>query len=478
MALIQAQDVYAPEAMAVSADGLATSAALGVMRRGGSAVDAAIAANAVLTVTLQNQCGLGSDLFALVHRPGKEPRVLAGAGRAGSGANADALRHAGFESMPPGDINRVTVPGCVDGWVALHREYGRLSFGDLLAAAIHYARDGFPATPFLARTISGRDAVTAQLVGTDGTVLPGQRLRRPMTAQILDDIADGGRYAFYLGRFGHALQELGDGLFTTPDLEANQAEWMRPLTSDVFGARVWTTPPPTSGYLTLAAAWLADRLNLPAEPSDGAWPHLLIEAMRQAAFDRPEVLFDGAAGSALISPARFSPRLSEIRRDHSAELADSYRQGGTTFVTVIDRDRTAISLIQSNCMSFGSGLVAPGTGIWLQNRGTGFTLRPGHPNELSPGRRPAHTLSPVIVTDEANALRACLGTRGGAHNRSWCCSYWLESCWRVRLLRTRWQPPGGSCGGCRTIPRSGHGPLVDRFACQSKRTPTHRGFRP
>ena len=409
------QNAYAPRAMVATVDGLATTAAVDVLRRGGSAIDAAIAANAVLTVTLPNQCGLGGDLVAVVHQPGQNARILEGIGRSGSGSDAEALREAGHSTMPETSIASVTVPGCVDGWVALHHEHGRLPMRDLIAPAIGYARDGFPASPFLARTLSGKQWLREHISGipSDGIVRAGQKLQRPQAAQILEDVAERGRDGFYLGAFGDALIQAGTGLFTRADVEAAHARWVEPLADDFFGARIWTTPPPTSGYLTLAAGWLADRLDLPTSPSDGVWAHLLIEAMRQAAFDRPHVLFDGASGADLVSPGRLTPRLSEIRRDRAATLDDTYRNAGTTFISVVDEDRTAISLIQSNCMSFGSRIEAPGTGIWLQNRGTGFTLETGHPNELQPGRRPAHTLSPAIVTDQANNLVACLGTRGG-----------------------------------------------------------------
>jgi gamma-glutamyltranspeptidase / glutathione hydrolase len=412
MSLVPAQNTYASSAMVVSVDGLATMAAVEVLRRGGSAVDAAIAANAVLGVTLPNQCGVGGDLFALVHRPGADPSLLEAAGRSGSGADPERLRARGLTSIPPDDVVSVTIPGCVDGWTELHDEYGRLPMSDLLAAAIDYARNGFPATPFLARTISKRPDVAREIEGADGGVQPGSVLRRKGVARVLTDIADGGREAFYEGEFGAALRRVGD-LFTVADLRAPQARWTSALATEAFGSMLWTTQPPAAGYLTLAAAWIADHLPVPVATDDPQWAHLLIEAMRQAAFDRSDVLADGSDGAALIAPDRLSSRAEAIRPDAVASLGDGYRVGGTTYVAVVDSDRLAVSLIQSNCMSFGSGIVAADTGIWLQNRGIGFTLRPDHPNTLAPGRRPAHTLAPMIVTDVQRRLQACVGTRGG-----------------------------------------------------------------
>lgn len=413
MTLAPIQVTYAPHAMVVTVDGLATSAALAVLHDGGSAVDAAIAANAVLAVTLPNQCGVGGDLFALVHRPGVPPQVVEAVGRAGSGADVEALRRRGLTAIPPHEIASVTIPGCVDGWVALHERYGRLALADLMRPAIDYAQNGFPATPFVANTISGRSAVGEFIEGAGGPVAAGQTLYRRQFAGILRDIAEGGRDAFYCGAFGAAMRRLGPELFAAEDFRKSQASWTRPLGMEVFGQRIWTPQPPSSGYLTLSAAWIAERAGLPASPTDPAWPHVLIEAMRQAAFDRPEVLSDAADGQALISRDRLSDRVGGVRRDGVANLTGSYRPGGTTYVSVVDAERTAVSLIQSNCMSFGSRLVAPGTGVWLHNRGIGFNLRQGHPNCLAPNRRPAHTLAPVIVTDQNDDLIASLGTRGG-----------------------------------------------------------------
>jgi gamma-glutamyltranspeptidase/glutathione hydrolase len=409
---------YAVTAMVASVDNLATSAAVEVLRRGGSAVDAAITASAVLGVTLPNQCGVGGDLFALVHEPGQEPAVLTGAGRAGSGASADVLRAAGHRRMPASDIASVTVPACVDGWTLLHERYGRLPLASLLEAAIGYARSGFPARPFLADTLTSDKADAARYIEgaapARGRVEAGTVLRRPDLARTLEAIAAGGREAFYGGEFGKALLALGSGQFAAADLETVQAEWTAPLATDVFGVRVWAPAPPSSAYLVSSAAWIGARSGLlPSDPDDPLWAHVLVEAMRHAAVDRPEVLFDGADGTALLAQARLGPRAAALRADSAASLEDSYRRGGTTYLSVVDGDRMAVSFMQSNCMSFGSGIAAGQTGVWLHNRGIGFSLVPGSPAELRPGTRPAHTLSPVLVTSEDNRLRAVLGTRGG-----------------------------------------------------------------
>lgn len=407
---------YAPRAMVSTVDALATEAGLAALRRGGSAVDAAIAANAVLTVTLPSQCGLGGDLFAIVQRRGEAPEVLVAAGRAGSGADAEALRSEGHQHMPyDADIRSVTVPGCVDGWLALHRRYARLDLAELLAPAGRYAADGFTASRYLAEAVTRRatSSPDAAAMTTDGHLREGGTVRRPGAARVLASIGELGRRGFYEGEFGTALVELGNGLFTEDDLRADQAAWTTPLSLDVWGHRLWTPPPPSQGYITLGAAWLAEQSGLGSDPEDPRWPHLLIEAIRQASHDRPEVLFEGADGPALLDGGRLAPRLAGIAPDRVADLSDSYRRGGTTYLCAVDDDGTVVSLIQSNCMSFGSGLVAGRTGIWLHNRGIGFSLVPGHPGEYQAGRKPAHTLAPALVTDEAGEFRAALGTRGG-----------------------------------------------------------------
>jgi gamma-glutamyltranspeptidase/glutathione hydrolase len=416
MTLAPTHPVRLPSAMVSTVDALATEAGVATLRRGGSAVDAAIAANAVLSVTLPNQCGLGGDLFAIVQPQGGSPEVLMAAGRAGSGADPARLRAEGHQQMrADADPRSATIPGCVDGWAALHARFGRLEFAELLRPAEDYASHGFPVSPYLAGPLSRRSAAAAYLdtPGELAALRAGDLIRRPGAARVLGELARSGRDGFYQGEFGAALVDLGAGEFTEADLRADQAEWVTPLSADVWGARVWTPPPPSQGYVTLSAAWMAERVGVAADADDPAWAHLLIEAMRQAAYDRPEVLFDGADGIGLLSPARLSPRADAIRADRIADLSDAYRSAGTTYLCAVDASGMAVSLIQSNCMSFGSGLLVGDTGIWLHNRGIGFNLIDGHPAEYRPGHRPPHTLAPVLITSSSGDFQAALGTRGG-----------------------------------------------------------------
>lgn len=402
--------------MVSSVDALATGAGLDVLRAGGTAADAAIATNAVLAVTAQHLCGLGGDLFALVHAPsGTEPRALVAVGAAGSGADPDRMRGEGHGQLPRrGDIRTVTVPGCVDGWVALHERFGRLPLADLLEPARRWATAGFPASAPLA-------AATARIAGLPGAgdyhrpagLRAGDLVTRPLVARTLAAIADHGRDGFYAGAFGDGLVALGGGLFSSEDLVRPHARWVRPVGRPAWDHVIWTAPPPSQGYLIPAAAWIAGGLSLPDDPDDPAWPHLLVEAARWAGHDRPAVLHEHADGEALAAPDRLARYRASIDGDRRTAPPAPAAPGGTTYLCAVDRDGLGVSLINSNAAGWGAHLVVPGTGIFLQNRGLGFSLEPGHPAEYGPRRRPPHTLAPALVTAGDGDLRAVVGTMGG-----------------------------------------------------------------
>ena len=385
--------------------------------RGGNAVDAAIAANAAIAVTGPHLCGLGGDLFALVYVDG-EVHALNASGRAGSGADAEALRAAGRDSMPFRlDIRSVTVPGCVDGWLALHDRFGTLPLDTLLAPAIGLANDGFPASPLLIAALHqvgevGRENLHELAVQAHARA---SRVRRPGVGAALAGIAGGGRNTFYGGAFGEGLVALGGGLFTTGDLERTQADWQAPLSADAFGVTLHTIGPNSQGYLALGGARLVSQLDLPADPDDERWAHLLIEAATAAGRDRPHQLHDTADGDELLDI--IDGRIDEVDPERASDRWVPTDDGDTTYLCTAGRSRDGqemgVSLIQSNASGFGSHLVEPNTGINLHNRGIGFTLRPGHPAEFAPGRRPPHTLLPMAATRDDGSLAAVLGTMGG-----------------------------------------------------------------
>ncbi len=397
--------------MVASVDRVASQIGGLIFDRGGNAVDAAIATNAALAVTAPHMCGMGGDLFALVHT-GSEVVALNASGRAGSGANPDALRAGGHDRMPfHHHIESVTVPGCVDGWIALHDRFGSLPLAELLMPAITLANEGFGASPVLAGALAQVDDRGRAALGTLGRVSrAGEIVVRPGVGRTLAAIANHGAEAFYGGEFGDGLRALGQGLFSADDLMTNHAQWVAPLTVSVFGLDLHTIGPNSQGYLLAGSALIADQIGLPDDPDDPAWAHLLVEAARLAGYDRPDVLHDGASGADLV--ASIAGRASQFDADHAGDRTAPGNDGDTTYLCTAQADQMAVSLIQSNAAGFGSWLVEPTTGINLHNRGIGFSLQPGHIAELAPGRRPPHTLAPAMATADGAHI-ASFGTMGG-----------------------------------------------------------------
>ncbi len=395
-----------------SADRLATRAGDLTFERGGNAVDAAIATNAAIAVTAPHLCGMGGDLFALIHTAG-DVVALNSSGRAGSGSDAESLRAEGRSEMPfRHDVRSVTVPGCVDGWLAMHERFGSMTMAELLGPAIDLADNGFPASPLLAGSIRrvddrGRrqlDELAAQATHTGAVV------RRRGVARALRAVADTGREGFYGGEFGEGLIELGNGVFTTDDLNTTQAEWVDSLRASAFGVELHTIGPNSQGYLTLGGALLADPLDLPDDPDDDRWAHLLVEAAKLAGFDRPDVLHEHADGEQLLAAIR--DRAGRLDTEQATNYTVPSNDGDTTYLCTAEVGGLAVSLIQSNASGFGSWLAEPRTGVNLHNRGLGFNLIDGHGAEFGPRRRPPHTLSPALATSGSD-LVSVFGTMGG-----------------------------------------------------------------
>jgi gamma-glutamyltranspeptidase/glutathione hydrolase len=413
--------------LVAAADQLAVSAGISVLARGGSGADAAVATGAAMAVVGPHLCGLGGDMLAMVCAPGSAPEALLGVGRAGSGSDAARMRAEGLATMPlRGDIRSVEVPGAVDGWLALHERYGRLPLADVLAPAIELAEDGYPASIMLALASTLVHALPgAGELCPDGPLAIGQRVRVPGVARTLRAIAAEGRSGFYEGEFGRGLQALGAGHFAPGDFEASVAQWCDPLRQAAWGHELWTVPPPSQGYLTLAGAAVAEAAGLGADPDDPAWAHLMVESWRAVGHDRPDVLFDEADGMALLDPGRLAAAAARIAPGRAAPAdvtagsgavgpsVARIGDGDTTHLCAIDGDGLGVSLTQSNALDFGSHLVEPTTGIFLHNRGVGFSLLAGHPAEVGPRRRPPHTLSPMLVTSAEGSLSHLIGAMGG-----------------------------------------------------------------
>lgn len=409
--------------MAVSPHYLSTHAALWTLDRGGNAVDAAIAANAVQGVVAPETCGVGGDLFALIHGPDMgAPAALNASGRAGSGADAETLRKAGHDTIPQTHPAAVSVPGCVDGWIALSERFGRLELGLALEPAIGLATGGFAASNELATAFSSRAADFSTQPGAQNMyprgspAVSGARIVRPALAQLLSDIARRGREAFYEGPIAAAISAAVEGMISLDDLAHSRPEWVEPISVEVYGSTAWTVPPNSQGYVALLALAVFQLLEGRADDEE-LWWHLAIESTRQAAADRNSVLADPDSSAVTADALVSSSRIAELadRIDPTRAVATGPRStasGGTAYMCVIDSDGVGVSLIQSNYHGIGSSRAVAQGGFILQDRGRGFSLQAGHPNELKAGRRPMHTLSPTLWT-RADRLDTLLGTRGG-----------------------------------------------------------------
>ena len=401
---------------------LSTQAGMEMLDRGGSAVDAAIAANAVQGMVAPETCGIGGDLFALVYTDGIVTALNA-SGTAGSQVSAQALRDENLASIPQHHPASVTIPGCVAGWFALHERYGRLPFESLLERAIELGHTGFAASTEYSRathrmaTFLGEHEAGAQLLVGGRPPLRGERIHRPNLARTLEAIAHDGRDAFYAGSVAATISDAVDGLITPEDVAAYSPDWVDAVSTDVFGVTGWTIPPNSQGYLTLATLAIFESLTPTLDPGDPRWTHFLIEAYRAIATERDDVVADPAhaplQNELLLDPERLAAASSDISPDRAAARPrPAPKPGGTMYLCTMDGDGMGISLIESNFHGIGTGIGAGDSGFILHNRGGGFNLWPGHPNEIAPGKRPLHTLSPTLWT-EGGRLRTLLGTRGG-----------------------------------------------------------------
>lgn len=404
---------------------LSARAAHDVLTAGGNAVDAAVAAVAAQGVVAPETCGVGGDLFALIHSPGWErPRALNSSGRAGSKVSADAIRHTGASQIPDDHPAVVTVPGCVDGMETLITSMGRLGLDEVLAPAIGYAAEGFEVSKEQAAAFSGRSAIyssnpaVSDFYQGGSPAARGDRVSRPDLARVLEEVAAGGRAAFYEGAPGADIIEAVGGLITPEDMEVRQAEWVEPIGLGVFGLDCWTIPPNSQGYLAPATLAVFEMLDPPDDTTDPLWWHLLIEAYRCVAWERDDLVSDpdtlALPADLMLDQSRLQRAATAVDREQAGEWPNRIGAiGGTAYLCVADGEGLTVSIIQSNYRGLGSPFGARRSGFLLQDRGLGFTLTPGHPNELGPGKHPLHTLSPTLWTGDARP-RWALGTRGGA----------------------------------------------------------------
>lgn len=404
---------------------LATAAGIDALRRGGNAVDAALAAAITLTVVEPNNNGVGSDAFCLLW----DGHALVGLNASGRAPAAwTPERFAGRDAMPPLGWDAVTVPGAVSAWVALSERYGRLPFADLFHAALHYAREGFQVGPKTAHYWRLAEHGFGEFPEFARHFLPapaaGARFRRPELADTLQHIADSSGAAFYRGALAERIataSAAGGGALTLADLEAHRVDWVEPLAQAYRAATLHEIPPNGQGLAAQIA--LGILRHLPAGPLDSADAvHHELEAMKiaiRAAFDH---FADPAAmrlPPAALLEAGMLERLARAIGRYAAPRPPVALPVGqdTVYLAAGDGDGIMVSYIQSNYQGFGSGIVVPATGIALQNRGYGFSLDPRHPNCVGPGKRPFHTIIPGFVTDTAGdtpgAPRLAFGVMGG-----------------------------------------------------------------
>ena len=410
---------------------LAAQAGAAVLEAGGNAVDAAVAANLVMTTVKPHMCGIGGDLFMLIHMAaGGTIDALNASGRAPAAATLEAYREQGYRQVPETGIHTCTVPGAIAGWQAALEKHGTLGLDTLMARAVPYAQNGFPVYPELVGILKEqRDTLMAS--GAAGeTFLPGRAIPRvgqlmvqPQLARSYRVLMENGPDAFYRGPLGEALVAYSNatgGFFSEADLARHTVEWERPITCDYRGYTLATQPPNSQGIALLMQANMLATRDIGAMTADSAeLVHLMVEAKKLAFVDRDAHVCDPAFHpipvAEMLRPDRAGCRVNLIDPDRAANgyEAQDFTRGGddTIYLTVVDADGNAVVLIQSLYEAFGSGVMVPETGMLLHNRGRGFTLDASHPNVLAPNKRPYHTLHPVMVLkDDQPAI--LLGTPG------------------------------------------------------------------
>jgi gamma-glutamyltranspeptidase / glutathione hydrolase len=408
--------VYAPHGMVATSQPLASSAGLAVLQAGGNAIDAAVTAAAVLSVTEPMMTGMGGDMFATVW-VAKEHRLVAinASGRAGALMTREALLARGRKKMPESGAETVTVPGALAGWDELLKRYGTITLAQALAPAIRYAEQGYPVTPIISgdwkeeEKLSADSAAKATFMPNGHTPAAGEWFRNPDYARTLREVAAGGAKVFYGGALGQRIvkrvQALG-GFLTLDDLKANKPTWETPISIVFKGYRIWELPPNNQGIATLEMLKILEPYDLKAMGHNSApYLHHLIEAKKLAYADLARYVGDAdhldIPPARMLSDAFIAERRSHLDESHAQAHVDpgpAQTASETIYLTTADSAGNMVSFINSLYSEFGSGIVVPGTGFALHNRGAGFTLQPGLPNTVAPGKRPFHTLVPGFVT--------------------------------------------------------------------------------
>ncbi len=418
--------------MVASSQPLASEAGLEILREGGNAADAAVATAATLALTEPTSTGLGGDMFAL-HYDAASGKITAlnGSGRAPAALTLDLLKQQGFaRSLPPLHAHNVTVPGACAGWCDLVERHGSMEMERILAPALRLAREGFPVAPITAYYWAGgaerqlkKARGGSQLLIAGRAPTAGEIFRNPGLARTFEAIAKDGKEAFYRGdlarRIAAVVQEAG-GVMTPEDLAAHHSTWDQPISTLYRGVQLWECPPNGQGIVALLTLNLLAERTLPDDGLSTDRLHVLIESLRLAFADAQRYVADPSKvwvpAKTLLSKAYARERARSIHaRKANLKAGPGTLPAGsdTVYFSVVDGVGNACSFINSNYMGFGTGLVPEGAGFSLQNRGANFSLEPGHPNALAPGKRPYHTIIPAMATREDGSLYACYGVMGG-----------------------------------------------------------------
>ncbi|GAB7386470.1 gamma-glutamyltransferase family protein [Bacillaceae bacterium] len=413
---------YARNGMMAASQPLAAQAGLEILQKGGNAIDAAVATAACLTVLEPTSNGIGGDAFALVWSKGKLYGLNA-SGPAPQKISIDALRKAGYTEIPKFGWIPVTVPGAPAAWAALSKRFGKLPFGEVLAPAIRYGEQGYPVSPVLAhywekafrdyvRELQGEEFVEwFKTFAPEGRApRPGELWRSPDHARTLVKIAETKGEAFYRGEIAEKIAQFANrygGFLTFDDLAAFQPEWVEPISVRYRGYDVWEIPPNGQGLVALLALNILKGFDFPCKESIETY-HTQLEAMKLAFADGLRYITERSKMTVkaedLLSDAYAEERRKLISRQAQAPASGKPPRGGTVYLAAADGEGNMVSFIQSNYMGFGSGLVVPGTGISLHNRGHTFSLDPAHANRLEPGKRTYHTIIPGFLSKDGEPV--------------------------------------------------------------------------
>ncbi len=426
-------EVMARNGMAATSQPLATQAAIDILKKGGNAIDAAIAANAVLGVTEPHVNGIGGDIFAIIYeaKTGKL-HGLNGSGRSPYTLTLEEFKKRNLERIPGLGPLAVSVPGCVDGWFTMHKKFGKLKMDQILAPAINYARNGFPLADEASRSFSAIQRVYGKFPNVVDVYNPGGKapargeiFRNPQLANTLELIAKQGRDAFYTGEIAKkidAFMKKNGGFLSYKDLADHHSDWVEPVSTNYRGYDVWELPPNGQGICVLQMLNILEGFDFSKIPFGSAEHiHLFVEAKKLAFEDRAKYYADPEFAKVPVKELISKKYAAERRKLIDPKRASStfeagnpaLEDGDTIYMTVADSEGNMVSLIQSNYAGFGSGMVPDGVGFMLQNRGELFNLKEGENNTYAPHKRPFHTIIPAFVTKDGKPFMG-FGVMGGS----------------------------------------------------------------